>query len=559
MRGFVLPSSGTSAKRDHLSLAGRSNPPPRWSANVSAIDMVTSGTTLSHVLEALGSETLTRLDSQTAPVEVSGSRIFDPDDKAEAAREIVLAVNVEPATAAAAIVAAGQAGAAAIGVKGDPASLAPAVEVARSAGVALVAASPAVAWDHLYSLIRNVITTSARDPEAAPVGDLFALANAMASLIGGAVAIEDPNSYLLAYSTLDQPIDDARRQTILGRRNPSSWAQRLQEAGFQQQLLRSTDVISIVDPNGVARSRIATLIKAGDEVLGSIWVVEGDEPLDDRAVAALRDSVPQAAMQLLRHRTFHDATRRERGRTLRLLLEGEVSASDVHAILGIDPAGPCAVAGFRIFVDDDVELSLKRARAIDMITVACEAFRRRVVCTWVGPTIYALFPAMTPASLERVAAMAASICGRATSTLGVDMHAGVSTIGPELASATDLRAEADRVLRALAETDRVSATLDEVRVQTILHSLGDLVRERPDLRLPAVSHLQQYDAEHGKTYIATLRAFVEAGGDISLAARTLQVHPNTIRYRLKRIGEITGLDLESAQDRLVVALELLST
>jgi hypothetical protein len=522
--------------------------------------VVTSGTTLAHVLSALGPETLTLLGGPTKPVEVNAARIFDPADQHDASGEILLAVNVEPSAALEVVASAGAAGAAAIVLKGDPESLEPAAGAARRAGIALVAASPAVAWDQLYALIRNVLTTSSGDPEAEPIGDVFALANAMASLIGGAVAIEDPRSYLLAYSTLDQPIDDARRQTILGRRNPRSWAQRLEEEGFQQLLLRSKDVIRIDDPAGVARSRLATLIKAGDEVLGSIWVVEGDEPLDDRAIAALHDAVPQAAMQLLRHRTLHDATRRERGRTLRMLLESEVSATEAHAILGIEAGSPCVVAGFRLSVDDDVELSLKRARAIDMITLACEAFRRRVVCTWVGPTIYALFPAMTAASLERVAAMAASTCGRSQQTLGADMVAGISTIAPDLAHAADLRAEADRVLRALVagSEERLSATLDEVRVQTILHSLADLVQERPELRLPAVRLLHEYDAEHGKAYVATLRAFVEAGGDIGLAARALDVHPNTVRYRLKRIAEVTGLDPESAEHRLVIALELLS-
>ncbi|MBK5305061.1 MAG: helix-turn-helix domain-containing protein [Frankiaceae bacterium] len=140
------------------------------------------------------------------------------------------------------------------------------------------------------------------------------------------------------------------------------------------------------------------------------------------------------------------------------------------------------------------------------------------------------------------------------------MIAGISTIAPDLARATDLRAEVDRVLRVLVSgsAGRASATLDEVRVQTILQSLADLVQQRPDLRLPAVRLLQQYDAEHAKSYVPTLRAFVEAGGDIGLAARALQVHPNTVRYRLKRVAEITRLDLESAEDRLVIALELLS-
>ncbi len=56
-----------------------------------------------------------------------------------------------------------------------------------------------------------------------PIGDLFALANAIAGMVGGAVTIEDPARRVLAFSTLDdQPIDAARRRSILGRQVPDS-------------------------------------------------------------------------------------------------------------------------------------------------------------------------------------------------------------------------------------------------------------------------------------------------------------------------------------------------
>src|SRR4051794_25017492 len=196
---------------------------------MSANRVVVSRTTLSHVIDSLGPETLTLLSGPSSPVEVTAARLFDPEDKAAATGEILLAVNVTAADAAAVVISAAEAEAAAIALKGDAVSLKPAVAAARRAGIALVAASPAVAWDQLYALIRNVLASPPSDSETAPVGDLFALANAIASLVGGAVTIEDPSSYLLAYSTLDQPIDDARRQTILGRRNSSTWAQRLQD------------------------------------------------------------------------------------------------------------------------------------------------------------------------------------------------------------------------------------------------------------------------------------------------------------------------------------------
>ena len=54
------------------------------------------------------------------------------------------------------------------------------------------------------------------------LGDLFALANAVASTVGGATAIVDSRQSIIAYSTVEgQPIDETRRNSILGLRVPS--------------------------------------------------------------------------------------------------------------------------------------------------------------------------------------------------------------------------------------------------------------------------------------------------------------------------------------------------
>jgi peptidoglycan hydrolase-like protein with peptidoglycan-binding domain len=53
---------------------------------------------------------------------------------------------------------------------------------------------------------------------------------------------------------------------------------------------------------------------------------------------------------------------------------------------------------------------------------------------------------------------------------------------------------------------------------------------------------QGYDAlaEAGGDLMGTVSAYLEAAGSIEGAARALFVHPNTVRYRLRRVGEVTG-------------------
>jgi hypothetical protein len=56
--------------------------------------------------------------------------------------------------------------------------------------------------------------------------------------------------------------------------------------------------------------------------------------------------------------------------------------------------------------------------------------------------------------------------------------------------------------------------------------------------------------------LATVRRYVEAGGAVEAAARRLDVHPNTVRYRLKRVAEVTGYDPSDARDAFVLQCAL---
>ena len=522
--------------------------------------------TVGRLLDALGGTTLTLPGGATGlDVEVAGPRIFDPLDPADlGAGDVVLGVGVAEPEAGAVIAAAASAGAAAVALRGDKATLGSAMQSAADAGILLLAVSTGTTWGQLYELIGSALSASGNtgDSEDAPIRDLFALANAIAAMVGGAVAIEDPRSNLLAYSNLDQPIDEARRETILGRRNPSVWADAMEEGGISRLLARSTGVVRIADPGGVANDRLATLVRAGSEVLGSIWVVRGEKPLDDAGAAALAEATPLAALHLLRHRAFHDFSRRDRGALLRSLLESVGPVGDAATRLGVPGSEPCTVVAFALGIDDDVELSVTRGRAVDLITVACEAFRRRVVCAWIGSTIYALFPSMGGTHADRLTPLVGDICERSSRALGLTIRAGIGTVAADLTALRTSRESADAVIRVLTQTtafDGPVATVDDVRVPGILLVLADLMRSRSDLRLPSLQAVRDEPSEQARDYLTTMRAFIDAAGDIALVAERLNVHRNTVRYRLHRLKDNYGLDLFDPGQRLIVTLELLAS
>ena len=64
-----------------------------------------------------------------------------------------------------------------------------------------------------------------------------------------------------------------------------------------------------------------------------------------------------------------------------------------------------------------------------------------------------------------------------------------------------------------------------------------------DRHREAVSRLTEYDRRRSTALLKTLEEFLRRRGNISATAEALYIHPNTLRQRLRRIGELTGIDL----------------
>ncbi|MFJ1561477.1 helix-turn-helix domain-containing protein [Streptomyces mirabilis] len=85
------------------------------------------------------------------------------------------------------------------------------------------------------------------------------------------------------------------------------------------------------------------------------------------------------------------------------------------------------------------------------------------------------------------------------------------------------------------------------------------MEDEDDAGWPAVGPaavLLCYDREHHSDFAATLLAYLETFGDIARAAAMLHVHVNTMRYRVRRLCELSGLNLEDPDERLNAHLQL---
>jgi PucR family transcriptional regulator, purine catabolism regulatory protein len=82
---------------------------------------------------------------------------------------------------------------------------------------------------------------------------------------------------------------------------------------------------------------------------------------------------------------------------------------------------------------------------------------------------------------------------------------------------------------------------------------------REDLRLlrdSTIGNLIKYEERQRADLLQTLEAFFQCHGNHTQTAEMLSVHRNTLFYRMTRIAEITGLDLNRPDVRLAVHLAL---
>lgn len=91
----------------------------------------------------------------------------------------------------------------------------------------------------------------------------------------------------------------------------------------------------------------------------------------------------------------------------------------------------------------------------------------------------------------------------------------------------------------------------EMAVARATEAAAALVRQLPG---SALRRLEDHDHRTGSDLLRTVEVWCSSGFDVARAAGALHVHVNTLRYRLRRAGEISGLDLSLSRQRLAAQL-----
>jgi sugar diacid utilization regulator len=354
-----------------------------------------------------------------------------------------------------------------------------------------------------------------------------------------------------------------RTSAILNRQVPDQWLQEMRQHGVIDQLLASDDVIRV--KIGDLQPRRAIAIRAGSSVVGSIWLAGDDGELTADADDALRRAATTAALQLTRHRVSRDIERRLREMALATLLGGGEASPAALEQAEARPGERLVVIAVQVLRRGASSPVAVVSRLVDLVTMHLESYDRHpVLATSLDPAglppgraeerIYVLTGTSGGRDRSALLRVLAECVEHARKALDLELRVGVGHVVSSPKQLGQARRSAEDCL-ALAPPGESVVDFDEVRDLALLADVDQLVADWRAEPSVAFTALVGHDEERGTEYVRTLRCLFDSFGNVGLVAERLHLHSNTVRYRLRRITEITGIELRG-DARLALELTL---
>jgi purine catabolism regulator len=393
----------------------------------------------------------------------------------------------------------------------------------------------------------------------------------LAELLESAVTIEDASFHLLAHA--GSTADPHRKETILKQGTPQRvlFDPQIQRMLREVESQRAPVKVPPFPHVGMSRERLIAPILAANQVLGYISVLDHPPHNEELAFMAIEQAALVLALAVAKERELAEVEGRVRGEFLEDLLHstyGDDAAAQRRARhLGYPLHGGHIVMlvdidDFRGFhrsrqISEDAIQALKREFLRRVAAVVRTSFARALV-QGRSDQVVALLPLGSEGGDYQIRAHALGTQIQQTIAEwkpGFTVSVGFSGPADAPAGVAGSLREVTSVMESLARFKRWSqvVAVPELGLTGLLAAVTD--ERLVDYSRRHLGPLIQHDTSRKGNLVATLRAYLETG-EQQQAAQRLRVHPNTLRYRLDRIREISGVDLEDPETRLNLAVAL---
>jgi PucR family transcriptional regulator, purine catabolism regulatory protein len=367
---------------------------------------------------------------------------------------------------------------------------------------------------------------------------LDAIAGALATLVGGAALVFDGRGAPLAQRTFRRELAPEIVEAL---------------AGELRDRARRGDGRGFAPTQGDLAGRALALPVGAERSVPQAWLVAAKDTggLSEFDRLILHQAVTVIALELLRRHVAETTERRLAGDVLAEIVAGRLAGAELARRL--EPFGLGGRVTALVLAPGERHLAAGE-EAVN------EALREEAVSSLVAPEgahVCALLPGLLDDELFE---LAARVSAKAEEALRRPVPAGAGRAN----AAGDAR-RAFHEARCALEAQQLGAngngaaggvaTYRDLGSFQLLLSLQD----SDALRLFCESLLgpiESGEGHYGGELMRSLEAFIECNGQWEAAARRLYCHRHTLRYRIRKIEELTGRDLASARDRIEFWLAL---
>lgn len=398
------------------------------------------------------------------------------------------------------------------------------------------------------------------DPFRASFDSLEDFADVVSETLQCPITIEDANHRLLAYSAHDERTDQARISTIIGRRVPEKVINNLWKEGVIPNLLNSREPVRVKMMGEIGLGdRVAVSIWKNEEVLGFIWALEIDKVIQGEDLELLKKAAAATKNKLLQMQHRKNKKEERFQEFFWQLLTDHIPSNEeiIHQFhsLQITPPSRFAVVVFQF--NKEISRELEKQIAYLLKTIQ----QPNILLYTIDHSQLILF--ISPQQSDRQIHNLNQFCELTVEKM--KERYGVTAIVPAFSG---IYHDYQKIAKAYHESLTVLSIKDKFQTDANkLHSYQNLgIYKYIDVLLhkntedqyenEALRVLYEYDQKYHCNLVETLEVFLTKDSNVNEAAKVLNVHVNTLNYRLKRISEIAEINLKDINQKFTLYLDL---
>jgi sugar diacid utilization regulator len=319
-----------------------------------------------------------------------------------------------------------------------------------------------------------------------------------------------------------------------------------------------------VQIGGMSLTAILAPIKSGTEILGFLGVLEKGRVLDKLDLIAVEKAVTYYALELMRYNISFEVEQNLKADFITSLIKGELSSpfevGQRAASFGLDPIVKYRIVVFEIDLlsgtnrdrsNDEQKMFRFKKRLLKEITNYLDIYRQTATAMNMDNRIIVIIPGTGDKTFIEAAdrKLATDLARLLMTNYQLVVSVGLSTPANDIMAFAKAFQEAEMSINYLNKTGKQGQIMfyQDMGIYKLLINFDTGITQ--EFVKDLLGGLLTVEEDKKIELLKTLEVYLDNECNMKNSATILHIHPNTLRYRIGQIEQLTDLNLISSNDR----------